>query len=58
MANIPPNPPKSQDHQLCFMDGMADSMMERSAMDDSYYEEDGINGNRRRVRGRKCEFDT
>ncbi|EFO99175.1 CRE-JIP-1 protein [Caenorhabditis remanei] len=52
MASIPPNPPsKIQDHQLCFMDGMADSMMERSGFEDSYYEEDGINGNSRR-RGR------
>ncbi|CAI2347187.1 unnamed protein product [Caenorhabditis sp. 36 PRJEB53466] len=58
MASLPPNPPKPQDHQLCFMDGMADSMMERSTMgmDDSYYEEDGINGNRRRGRGRKSFF--
>uniref|UniRef100_A0A8R1DKD9 PID domain-containing protein n=1 Tax=Caenorhabditis japonica TaxID=281687 RepID=A0A8R1DKD9_CAEJA len=58
MASLPPNPPlKQQDHQLCFMDGMADSMMERSVMDDSYYEEDGINGNsRRRGRGRKSFF--
>ncbi|CAA0059166.1 PID domain-containing protein [Caenorhabditis elegans] len=58
MASIPPNPPqKHQDHQLCFMDGMADSMMERSSlgMEDSYYEEDGINGNRRRRQQRKYD---
>ncbi|CAO4367919.1 unnamed protein product [Caenorhabditis nigoni] len=57
MANIPPNPPsKLQDHQLCFMDGMADSMMERSGFEDSYYEEDGINGNSRRRRGQRKSF--
>uniref|UniRef100_A0A1I7TGE0 PID domain-containing protein n=1 Tax=Caenorhabditis tropicalis TaxID=1561998 RepID=A0A1I7TGE0_9PELO len=57
MASIPPNPPsKVQDHQLCFMDGMADSMMERSGFEDSYYEEDGLNGNRRRVRGQRKSF--
>ncbi|CAD6195328.1 unnamed protein product [Caenorhabditis auriculariae] len=46
-------PPKSSDHTLCFMDGMGDSMMERSTalgLEDSYYEEDSINGNRRKQR--------
>ncbi|EGT52736.1 CBN-JIP-1 protein [Caenorhabditis brenneri] len=57
MAQLPPNPPsKLQDHQLCFMDGLADSMMERSGFEDSYYEEDGLNGNRRRVRGQRKSF--
>ncbi|KJH45160.1 hypothetical protein DICVIV_08802 [Dictyocaulus viviparus] len=43
---------KPQDHTLCFIDGMSDSMMCRSAFEDSYYEEDGINGNTR-VKQRK-----
>ncbi|CAJ0584127.1 unnamed protein product, partial [Mesorhabditis spiculigera] len=33
----------NNDHRLCF--GMDASMMGRSALEDSYYEEDGMNGN-------------
>ncbi|CAB3404529.1 unnamed protein product [Caenorhabditis bovis] len=55
--SLPSGAPKPQDHTLCFMDGMADSMMDRSTigLDDSYYEEDGINGNRKRKPGRKYD---
>ncbi|KAJ1371603.1 hypothetical protein KIN20_033586 [Parelaphostrongylus tenuis] len=45
---------KPQDHTLCFMDGMGDSMMGRSVFEDSYFE-DGINGNAR-IRQRKSLF--
>ncbi|CAI5442060.1 unnamed protein product [Caenorhabditis angaria] len=63
--SIPQNSQSSnKDHQLCFMDGMADSMMGGigggAGMDDSYYEEDGLNGNnnqrRRKNMGRKSFF--
>lgn len=45
MSLQPQSVSKPQDHTLCFIDGMTDSMMGRSAFEDSYYEEDGINGN-------------
>ncbi|PIO74622.1 phosphotyrosine interaction domain protein [Teladorsagia circumcincta] len=49
------NASKPQDHTLCFIDGMTDSMMGRSAFEDSYYEEDGLNGNPH-VKQRKSFF--
>ncbi|EPB77320.1 phosphotyrosine interaction domain protein [Ancylostoma ceylanicum] len=48
--------PKPQEgHTLCFIDGMTDSVMGRSVFEDSYYEEDGINGNQH-IKQRKSFF--
>ncbi|KAK6736799.1 hypothetical protein RB195_019476 [Necator americanus] len=44
-----------ESHTLCFIDGMTDSVMGRSAFEDSYYEEDGINGNQH-IKPRKSFF--
>uniref|UniRef100_A0A183GCN0 SH3 domain-containing protein n=1 Tax=Heligmosomoides polygyrus TaxID=6339 RepID=A0A183GCN0_HELPZ len=54
MSLQPQSVSKPQDHTLCFIDGMTDSMMGRSAFEDSYYEEDGINGNPH-MKPRRCK---
>lgn len=57
--NMPPPPQQQQpknDHTLCFIDGMSDSVLARSTFEDSYYEDDTINGNSYRRNNKKSFF--